>query len=326
MNMKKLKFSVVIPLYNKGPHISRAIRSVLSQTLQDFELIVVNDASTDNSIKEIKKFNDIRIRLLHRTQPGPGGYAARNLGTSEARSEWIAFLDADDEWDPQYLSEIELLKKKFKTAGCLCTGYKYTHPNGQFSVNEYTKHFSTRGPHLIDLKKFLLATASALPPIHTSAVVIKKELLDKVGGFPENRCRRGGDIDTWLRIMLQTEAAWSPLIGATYYRDSVNMVTRTVPNTNIQCVYSTIKETLRNKEYKEYKRALKKFSNHYSANTILSAAKSGKLNIELIKCYFGSVNPGFFLFSIFLWMLPKRLLYWSTKLGNIFPVTSNTKK
>jgi len=77
-------FSVVIPIYNKGPHIHRSISSVINQTFQNFELILVNDASTDNSLEEIQKFTDEHIRLFQRTQPGPGGYAARNLGIEKA--------------------------------------------------------------------------------------------------------------------------------------------------------------------------------------------------------------------------------------------------
>ena len=93
--------SVVIPLYNKGPHIARSINSVRSQTFQDFELIIVNDASTDNSLGEVARFKDPRINLYHREKPGPGDYAARNLGIEKAKAEWIAFLDADDEWMPR---------------------------------------------------------------------------------------------------------------------------------------------------------------------------------------------------------------------------------
>jgi len=96
-------FSVVIPLYNKGPHIARSINSVLSHTFRDIELIIVNDASADNSLEEVAKFSGPRISLYHREKPGPGDYAARNLGIEKAKAEWIAFLDADDEWMPRHL-------------------------------------------------------------------------------------------------------------------------------------------------------------------------------------------------------------------------------
>src|SRR5690554_2524745 len=102
-------FSVVIPVYNKEPHIARSINSVLNQSFQDVELIIVCDPSTDNSNAEVAKFTDPRIRVFHRDEPGPGGYAARNLGIKEAKAEWIAFLDADDEWYLDHLAEMKNL-------------------------------------------------------------------------------------------------------------------------------------------------------------------------------------------------------------------------
>ena len=112
MNLRPF-FSVVIPVYNKGPHIHRSIISLLNQTFQDFEVILINDASTDNSIEEINKFKDKRIRVFQRNEPGPGGYAARNLGIKEAKGEWIAFLDADDEWMTDHLEKMFILSKEY---------------------------------------------------------------------------------------------------------------------------------------------------------------------------------------------------------------------
>jgi len=91
MSDKKPLFSVIVPVYNKGPHIHRSIKSVLNQTFEDYELLLINDASTDNSLEEMQKFTDPRIRILHRDQPGPGGYAARNLGTQEAQANGLLF-------------------------------------------------------------------------------------------------------------------------------------------------------------------------------------------------------------------------------------------
>ena len=100
-------FSVIIPLYNKELSISNTIQSVLDQTFQNFEIVIVNDGSTDNSVKEVEKFDDKRIRLIH--QENQGVSAARNRGIEEAKYEWIAFLDADDLWMENHLEEMTKL-------------------------------------------------------------------------------------------------------------------------------------------------------------------------------------------------------------------------
>src|SRR5687767_11003972 len=89
-------FSVVVPLYNKRSFIRRAVVSVLSQSFTDFELIVVDDGSTDGSFEEIRDIADPRLRLIHQRNQGEG--LARNTGMAAARGVWIAFLDADDMW------------------------------------------------------------------------------------------------------------------------------------------------------------------------------------------------------------------------------------
>src|SRR5699024_12061080 len=99
-------FSVIIPVHNKLPHLDRSIYSVLNQTYSNFELLLIDDASTDGSSEKIAEYEDSRIRRFRRDSPGPGGYAARNLGIKEAKYEWIAFLDADDEWKNEYLDEL----------------------------------------------------------------------------------------------------------------------------------------------------------------------------------------------------------------------------
>src|SRR5574344_1434815 len=96
--------SVVIPLYNKERYIERAIRSVLNQSFQDFEIIVVNDGSTDQSVTIVKDINDSRIRIIN--QKNGGVSSARNKGISEAKYAIVAFLDADDVWKENHLEVI----------------------------------------------------------------------------------------------------------------------------------------------------------------------------------------------------------------------------
>jgi len=111
--------SVVIPLYNKGPHIARALNSVLAQTFQDFEVIVVDDGSTDDGAEVVRGVDDPRIRLIQ--QENRGVSAARNRGIEAARAELIAFLDADDEWLAEHLETIIRLRRNALEVGIYAT-------------------------------------------------------------------------------------------------------------------------------------------------------------------------------------------------------------
>lgn len=113
--------SVVIPLYNKAHTIVNTLNTVFAQTYQDFEVVIVNDGSTDNSVEVVQQhFNDKRIRIIH--QKNAGVSVARNRGVDESKGDYIAFLDGDDEWHPDYLSIINDTISKYPQAGMICTG------------------------------------------------------------------------------------------------------------------------------------------------------------------------------------------------------------
>jgi len=99
--MSHLKVSIVIPLYNKAPYVRRALDSIAVQTFADFEAIIVDDGSTDMGAAVVANYSDPRFRLIRQENAGPG--AARNAGIAQAQGEFIAFLDSDDEWLPNYL-------------------------------------------------------------------------------------------------------------------------------------------------------------------------------------------------------------------------------
>lgn len=103
--------SVVIPLYNKAPHIERALNSILSQTIQPIEIVVVDDGSTDGGPKIVENFNYPNIRLIRQEHQGVS--IARNRGITESKGGLISFLDADDVWLPGYLEEINKLRERF---------------------------------------------------------------------------------------------------------------------------------------------------------------------------------------------------------------------
>lgn len=226
-NLSQPFFSVVIPVYNKGPHLHRSISSVLNQNFRDFELLLINDASTDNSEEVMLKFVDARIQILKRSIPGPGGYAARNLGTKKARAKWVAFLDADDEWFPGHLNELKQLIHEFPEAGLVCTSWNEVQKDAIGVPNLFREKMGDIGKIPINYKDYIYKCVKIGFPYCSSAIAVLQSALLAVEGFPADKCRRGGDVDTWLRVMAYVRcAAWSSKISAVYFKDSVNMVTK----------------------------------------------------------------------------------------------------
>ena len=212
--------SVIIPLYNKVPHIKRALDSVLAQTYQDFEVIVVNDGSTDGSEKTVEEYLDPRIRLVHRVHINSwGGHAARNLGIAEARADLTAFLDADDEWLPDYLRTIMSLRSRFPGAAAWSTTYYQISRDGiqmewegDVSVVE-----GDREAGIVDI------FARNARPFCTDSVVIRKATLVSIGGFPEG-VANGGDLDTWYRLAFRFPIACCLKPEVKYYRNVINPI------------------------------------------------------------------------------------------------------
>src|SRR5215813_6292011 len=116
------KVSVIIPTHNRAESIRSAITSVLNQTFQDFEIIIIDDASEDQTREVIANFNDTRIKVIH-NQVSKGAAGSRNIGIMHSNCEYIAFLDDDDEWLPEKLKiQVCLLDHSLPEVGGICTG------------------------------------------------------------------------------------------------------------------------------------------------------------------------------------------------------------
>jgi glycosyltransferase involved in cell wall biosynthesis len=211
-----MNISIVMPLFNKEREIERAIDSVLKQTRREFELIIINDGSTDNSAEKAKRFGDRRIKLVH--QPNAGVAAARNRGIEKSTNEYIAFLDADDAWKPDFLEIIDRLIGNFPEAGVYATAWEGVGRNGKTIANRF---FSIPSPPWEGLLPSYFRAALEGEPVWTSAVVVPKSVLAEVGNFPEG-ISMGEDKDVWERIALKYRIAYSSQIGATYYLNSNN--------------------------------------------------------------------------------------------------------
>jgi len=179
--------SVVIPTYNRPEFTQKAVKSVLDQTFKDFELIVIDDGSTDNTKEVIRKFDDKRIKYYFQFNRGPG--PARNFGIQKSTAPYIAFLDSDDVWAPEKL-EIQL-KEMEKHSEYLLSHTEEIWYKGERLIKPLKIHRKKAG----DIFKWSLRLCS----ISMSTVVIKKELIDRVGLFDKDLevCE---DYDYWLRV------------------------------------------------------------------------------------------------------------------------------
>lgn len=205
-----MKFSVVIPLYNKEHYIEKTIKSVLNQTFQDFEIIVVNDGSTDHSLNVAQSVRSDKVHIVSKENAGVA--VARNTGIEHARAEYIAFLDADDEWCPEYLKTINTLIEKFPASDMFVTSYRIVMGNEKY---HYSAHLSDEP---ICLESYWNTFQNAYDIVWTSATVIKRQAIVKAGMFTPGE-KIGQDLDLWARVARNNpKVAYSPDVCVDYNR------------------------------------------------------------------------------------------------------------
>ncbi len=236
------RFSVVMPLYNKAAHVRAAIESVFSQTFAAHEILVVDNRSTDGGREIVAAIGDARIKLLDLSAPGPGGYAGRNIGIRAARGDWIAFLDADDLWQPDHLA---VLAEGISDDPAVCA-----------SATRFDHKFADRAqlqkiaPALeqavtLDFAGFLAAWLAVREcPMWTGAIAIRRETLFEAGLFPEGRAVRGGDKDLWLRVLAKGALRYDPRVTAVFHRDSDNKVSKSTTTLDVPCLVATARGML----------------------------------------------------------------------------------
>ena len=195
--------SVIIPLYNKEKTVANTIQTVLGQTFQDFEIVIVDDGSTDGSAGEVGKIDDPRIRLIR--QQNAGVSAARTKGVEEARGEYVAFLDADDEWKPDYLATQYALTQKYPDCGVFAMNYEFRNAQGK-TTPTIIRRLPFSGSDGILTNYFEVASYSN-PPLWTSAVMARKDAILSIGGFPVG-IKSGEDLLTWARLACRYKIAY----------------------------------------------------------------------------------------------------------------------
>jgi len=201
-------FSVIIPLYNKEFSVGKTIESVLIQTFEEFEIVIVNDGSTDNSLEVIQQFNDSRIKIIDKSNGGVS--SARNRGVKEAKYDWVCFLDADDLWMEGHLETLIQMIEQFSqyrvfSASYVVSDEEFIHiqDSSVIIIEDYFKEAIKR--HFF----------------WTSVTCIHASVFDDVGDFDIN-LNRGEDLELWARIGRKYSFVRSKKITGIYRIDAEN--------------------------------------------------------------------------------------------------------
>jgi glycosyltransferase involved in cell wall biosynthesis len=206
--------TVVIPLYNKEPHIAKTLESVLAQTTPASDIVVVDDGSKDHGALVVASYADKGVRLIQ--QANQGESAARNAGIAATNTPYIAFLDADDWWLPEHLEKLYALVIDFPNASMFSTSHLI-----QREGRTYRAKSSAQEGWSGEVDDFFLEYASGLSLINSSTACVRKEALLDVGGFPVG-VRRGPDVMTWINIALKYGFAHSNTPTAVFNQEAVN--------------------------------------------------------------------------------------------------------
>ena len=202
--------SVVIPLYNKDHTIETTLKSVVSQSYQDLDIIVVDDGSDDGGLARAQAFPDRRLSIV--SQSNQGQSAARNTGIKRSKGVLVAFLDGDDLWDQDHVANLVALYNEYPNSGLYATGYRTIYSRGFMLA---TSALSPRCRSETFLISDYFKMASVAPFVWVSAVCVPRYVFEHCGLFLEGE-HRGADREMWARIALSYQVAYDPRICATY--------------------------------------------------------------------------------------------------------------
>lgn len=212
--------SVVVPLYDKGPFVERALRSVAGQEVEDYEVLVVDDGSTDDGADRVAALRDSRIRLIRQANAGPG--AARNRGIAEARAPLVAFLDADDEWRPGYLVHaLDALRRAPDAAAFTCA--HVAAPPGHSTAPMWRRRGIAAGRFRARADTPVRTLVALVAFMWPSATVARTAILRDLGGFYEHGCRYAEDAMLMLKLALREALVLSLEPLAIYHRDGSDL-------------------------------------------------------------------------------------------------------
>ena len=206
-----MRFSVIIPLFNKAPYVAKAIKSVLSQTFGDYELIIMDDGSTDESFDIASKTVEGQGNCRIYRQTNAGVSTARNNAVALSHGDYICFLDADDWWAPNFLERMDWFIYEYPEAGIYGTNYYYV-KNGKQRICVTTAETGYINYCKVYSEKMQM-------PLTSISVAIPRSVFEASGGFKPH-LKLGEDFDLWIRLSLRNKVGFLNEPLAFYFQDS----------------------------------------------------------------------------------------------------------
>lgn len=274
MSKENPYFSIVVPLYNKQSHIRETIESILSQTYQNFEIIVVNDGSKDNSLKIAESIKDDRIQIIN--QKNQGVSVARNNGIRKSKANYIALLDADDIWLPDFLETIHKMTIEYPDAGIYATKYELVNKNGEHKQISIKALLSTDDNYVGIIPNYFKSVTLGDLPVCASAVCIPKKIfIENNIWFPIAQ-KYGEDQHVWARVAMKYKVAYNTKVCALYMSETENNTS--VENSKEKDPQESIlgliefRKTIKEEEERIY---FDKYIQRYISTQVLSNMKNG---------------------------------------------------
>ncbi|CAM3771565.1 glycosyltransferase family A protein [Flavobacterium gelidilacus] len=213
-------FTIIIPLYNKENYVESALKSILNQTFTDFEVIIVNDCSTDKSVSKIESYLSDKVTLIHH-EKNKGLSATRNTGIRNAKAEYVMYLDADDLWKTTFLETIHRLISNFPEAKIYGTNYEEIYGNRVLKPFNNSDALADNFEGIIDF--FKLNVKQGI--YNHGSVCFHKSVFEKVGYYDE-KIRFSQDIDFNIRANYFFKLAYSNTNQMSYFMQTDNQITR----------------------------------------------------------------------------------------------------
>jgi len=269
-------FSVIIPLFNKQTTIGNTLKSALQQDFIDFEVIIVNDGSTDESEQEVLQFKNDKIKYFKTANKGVS--SARNFGIVNATADYIAFLDADDLWFTNHLTDLFHLTNSFPNCGLFATNYEIVINRNKTIQTKFPLNMNKNWTGIVD---YFFNSSFQNRIALTSAVAVRKSIFKSIESF-DTSLHFDQDLDLWIRIALKYKVCFCHTVSVRYFTNTPNRLSdKSVFDRNFS-------KLIQFKTEEQQNPSLKAFLDIYRAEYAIKHKLAGKL--EEYKFYKSQLN------------------------------------